>query len=180
MTSISIFKAFHIIGAIAWFAGLFYLVRLFVYHAEADSKAEPEKSILQKQFNLMGWRVYKIILNPAMMITWTCGIIMLILYGGEWLKTNPWMHLKLTLLVLLTGYQLYCKGILKKLEKGTNTLSPTRLRMVNEVTTLFLVAIVLLAVLRNYADFGMVMGVTLVLGAIFYFIIKAMSKKSVS
>jgi putative membrane protein len=77
MNIVYIAKAIHVIGFVAWFAGLFYLVRMFVYYVEAGEKAEPEKSILQKQHGLMSWRVYKIIANPAMMITWTAGLIML-------------------------------------------------------------------------------------------------------
>lgn len=153
---ILILKSLHIIGFVAWFAGLFYLVRMFVYHVEADAKAEPEKSILKAQFNLMEWRVYKIIINPAMMITWTAGIIMIVLgitqdnvpnYLSSDIGTPGWMHAKLLLVVLLTGYHMYCKGIIKKLEAGTFGMDGFLLRLFNEVPTLFLAAIVFLAVL---------------------------------
>lgn len=146
-------KAFHIVGFVAWFAGLFYLVRMFVYSAESMEKPEPDRSILSKQYTLMQWRVYKIICNPAMMITWTCGLIMLHLYGLEWLSANPWMHIKLLLLTLLTGYHLYCKKIIRKIENGEATFTSFQFRLLNELPTLFLISIVLLAVLRNSLNF---------------------------
>ncbi|MEL6945933.1 MAG: CopD family protein, partial [Bacteroidota bacterium] len=70
-------KALHVIGFVSWFAGLFYLVRIFVYHVEASEKTEPERSVLTQEFMQMQKRVYKIICNPAMMLTWTAGLGML-------------------------------------------------------------------------------------------------------
>ena len=151
-----ILKSLHIIGFVAWFSGLFYLVRMFVYYREADEKAEPEKSILKKQFNLMQWRVYKIIVNPAMNITWAAGITMLVLgftsdkvvnYLDPTIGTPGWMHLKLLLLVLLTGYQVYCKRVIRQLESGTLKMDAFQLRLFNEVPTLFLAGIAFLAVM---------------------------------
>jgi putative membrane protein len=146
-------KAFHIVGFVAWFAGLFYLVRMFVYSAESMEKEEPERTILSKQFILMEWRVYKIICNPAMVLTWACGLGMLFLYGTEWLAANPWMHIKLTLLVLMTGYHHFCKRVIKKIEKGETTFNSFQFRLLNELPTLFLISIVLLAVLKNSLNF---------------------------
>lgn len=146
-------KAFHIVGFVAWFAGLFYLVRMFVYSAESMEKQEPERTILSKQFILMEWRVYKIICNPAMVLTWACGLGMLFLYGTEWLVANPWMHIKLTLLVLMTGYHHFCKRVIKKIEKGETTFNSFQFRLLNELPTLFLISIVLLAVLKNSLNF---------------------------
>ncbi|GJM35017.1 MAG: membrane protein [Saprospiraceae bacterium] len=153
------FKALHIVGFVAWFAGLFYLVRIFVYHVEAMDKSQPERDILVHQFQQMEWRVYKIIINPAMMITWVAGLIMLYLHGLEWLKVNYWMHAKLPLLFLLIGYQLWCKRLIVRLEKGEKALTSFQFRLANELPTLFLLTIVLLAVFRNslnffYAFFG--------------------------
>lgn len=167
-------KVFHIVGFTAWFGGLFYLVRMFVYHVESFDKAQPERDIMTAQFHLMQTRVYKIICNPAMMITWICGISMIVLNGREWFQMNLWMHFKLTLLLLLTGYQYYCKGIIKKLAKGEKPLSSFQFRLLNELPTLFLLAIVLLAVLRNtlnglFAFVGILaFGFILFLGAKFY------------
>lgn len=149
------FKSLHIVGFVSWFAGLFYLGRMFVYHREAFDQPEPNKSILTKQFIEMQERVYKIICNPAMMMTWTFGLIMLFLHGWDWLAANPWMHVKLVLLVLLTGYQLWCKRLIADLGKGLMPYTSFQFRLLNEVPTIFLLSIVLLAVYRNALDFLM-------------------------
>ena len=158
---IPLFKALHIIGFTAWFAGMFYLVRIFVYHTEAFDKTEPEKSILIKQYNIMEWRVYKIICNPGMMITWIFGLLMLIAYGTEWLKVQPWLHIKLALVFLLTGYHHYNKRIIKTLESGQKMWSSTGFRLFNEIPSVFLLSIVILAVYKNglnylYATLGVI------------------------
>jgi len=146
---ILLFKSVHIIGFVAWFGGLFYLVRIFVYHAEALDKTEEEKKILIPQYSLMESRVYNIICTPGMMITWTFGILMLWAYGTEWLKVSGWMHIKIVLLLLLTLYHLWCKKILKTLANGKPSFSSFRFRLFNEVPTVLLVAIVLFAVYKN-------------------------------
>lgn len=145
MNAILILKALHVIGFVSWFAGLFYLVRLFVYDVEANDKPEPEKSILKSAFNAMQWRVYKIICNPAMMITLTAGFAMIAL-NPAYMKLG-WMHLKLGLILLLLGYHIYTKRIIKKLEAGESVMSPFQLRLFNEVPSLFLAAIAFTAVL---------------------------------
>ncbi len=170
------FKAFHIVGFVAWFAGLFYLIRMFVYYREAMDKEEPERRILTAQLNLMQWRVYKIICNPAMVITWICGVVMLIIHGVEWLGANPWMHIKLTLLILLTGYHHYCKQIIKKLEKGEATYTSFQFRLLNELPTLFLFSIVLLAVLKNSLNFLWAFLGILAFGFILFFAAKMYKK----
>ncbi len=149
-------KSLHVIGFVAWFAGLFYLVRMFVYSVEANGKPEPEKSILKKQFGEMQRKVYRIIVNPAMNITWVAGIGMLVMgftsdkvvnYLDAEIGTPGWMHAKLLLLVLLTVYQVYCKRVMKKLEQETLKMDSFQLRLFNEIPTLFLAAIVFLAVM---------------------------------
>ena len=122
---------------------------MFVYHVEALAKPQPERDILTRQFNLMEWRAYRIICRPAMLFTLVCGVAMLYLHGWEWLRENWWMHVKLLLLVLLTGYHHSCKGIIRKLERGEVPFTSFQFRLLNEVPTLFLLAIVLLAVYRN-------------------------------
>ena len=176
MNGYLIFKSLHIIGFVSWFAGLFYWVRMFVYHVEAEQKPSPEKEVLVKQFTLMERRVYKVIANPAMIITLIGGLGMFYFPMGQaWLK-QPWMHAKLTLLVLLIGYHHYCLSLMKKLEKGTNKMSAEKLRFFNEIATLLLVAIVLLAVLKNMANFGVVLVVLVVLAFLFGKAIKAYKK----
>lgn len=146
-------KALHVVGFVSWFAGLFYLVRIFVYLIEAGEREEPARSILTEQFTAMAWRVYKIICNPAMMITWLAGLSMLILdiagitsYGYFSAGTPGWLHLKLLLLVLLTGYHLYCKKLIARMEAGERPLSAWQFRLFNEIPTLFLVSISFIAV----------------------------------
>lgn len=169
------FKALHIIGFVSWFAGLFYLVRLFVYHVEADQRPQPEKAILKKQFNLMEWKLYKIITNPAMIFT--------VIFGSAMLFQNPayltlgWMQIKLGLLILLIFYHYYCKRIIQNLENGTNTLSSFQLRLFNEVPTLFLVSIVLFAVVKDGLNYGYVIAGIVAFSIFLYYAASAYKKK---
>lgn len=166
------FKALHIFGFVAWFAGLFYLVRMFVYHVEAGTKQEPDKSILQAQFTLMQKRVYKIICNVAAILTWSCGTAMIFLYGMEWFKANTWLHIKLILLFILTGYHLYCKTVIDKLERGEEVMSAFGFRLFNEVPSILLLTIVLLACIRSMEEFVLTLPYILAFGVAIYFIAK--------
>ena len=142
------FKALHVVGFVSWFAGLFYLVRMFVYHVEASKKAQPERDILVRQFNVMQWRVYRIICNPAMMITWAAGGAMLAIETSYFFIGTPgWMTVKLILLVALLAYHLYCKKVIVLLEKGEEPMTATQFRLFNEFPTLILVAVSFIAVL---------------------------------
>ena len=165
---IPLFKSLHIVGFTAWFAGLFYLVRMFVYHREAFDKPEPARSILINQHHIMQWRVYKIIMTPAMVLTWTCGTIMLFAYGWEWFVANIWLHWKLGLLFLLTGYHHYCKGIIRRLEKGEAVMTSFQFRLFNELPTLFLLTIVLLAVYRSRLNFLIAFGFILLFALLLF------------
>jgi len=132
-------------------------------------REEPAKSILIKEFNAMEWRVYKIICTPGLNITWVCGLGMLYLHGWEWFSVNIWMHVKLVLLVALTAYHIYAKKVISQLEKGENPFTSYQFRLLNEVPTLFLLSIALLAVFKNtlnflYALIGIIVfGIALVL-----------------
>ena len=146
-------KALHVVGFVSWFAGLFYLVRIFVYLEESHEREEPARTILLEQFTAMAWRVYKIICNPAMMITWLAGLGMLTLdltglasYGYFTGGTPAWMSIKLLLLLVLLVYHLYCKRLLQRMEAGARPLSAWQYRLFNEVPTLLLVAISFIAV----------------------------------
>lgn len=177
MNAIMIFKVIHVVGFVSWFAGLFYLVRMFVYHTEAFDEEEPKRSILTTQFHLMQQRVYKIICNPGMMLTWTCGIAMIYLYGWEWYKANIWLHYKIGLLILLTIYHLYCKRLIAKLKDGKIGLTSFQFRLFNEIPTLFLIVIVAIAVFKNTTD-----PVTLILtliGFIIFLIVMTKVYKSI-
>ncbi|MBF2064524.1 MAG: protoporphyrinogen oxidase HemJ [Calothrix sp. C42_A2020_038] len=141
------FKAFHIIGVVVWFAGLFYLVRLFIYHIEAEQEPEPASSILKKQYILMEKRLYNIITTPGMLVTVACAVGLLV-FQPDWLH-QTWLHVKLGFVVLLLGYHHYCKRLMKQLEVGTCKWTSKQMRALNEAPTLLLVAIVLLAVFKN-------------------------------
>jgi putative membrane protein len=141
------FKAFHLIGVVVWFAGLFYLVRLFVYHAEAYQEPEPARTILKKQYELMEKRLYNIITTPGMLVT-VAMAIGLISTEPEILKSG-WLHLKLALVLLLIGYHHYCKRIMNQLAKDECKWTGQQFRALNEAPTVMLVLIVLLAVFKN-------------------------------
>lgn len=141
------FKAFHLVGVVVWFAGLFYMVRLFVYHVEANEQPEPDRTILQKQYQLMEKRLYSIITTPGMVVTVVMAIAMLI--AAPDLLKETWLHAKLTLVALLIGYHHYCARLMKQMAAGKFTWGSQQLRWLNEVPTIFLVVIVLLAVFKN-------------------------------
>lgn len=163
----------HIIGFVTWFAGMFYLVRMFVYQKESEAADEPKRTILVDQYKLMQQRVYSIICNPAMMFTWVCGLAMLAIQGHDWIMTQHWLLLKLVLLIGLTWYHVFCKKTMKQLATGTVKTSPFQFRLMNEVPTLFLISIVLLAVFKNLANFSYIFVGIIVFGIVLYFSAKA-------
>lgn len=140
-------KALHIIFVITWFAGLFYIVRLFIYHAEAEEKPEPEKSILQKQYKLMEKRLWFIITWPSAILASIFGFWML--YQNPAYLKMPWMHVKLGFVFLLYLYHGSCHYIYKLLQKDIVKYSSNKLRIWNEVATIILFAVVFLVVLKH-------------------------------
>ncbi|NNE25677.1 MAG: protoporphyrinogen oxidase HemJ [Saprospiraceae bacterium] len=172
-----LFKSLHIITMVAWFAGLFYLVRLFVYHVEAFDQEEDKRIILTKQFNIMERRLYRFICNPAMMLTWTFGLIMLYMNGLEWLKLNPWMHIKITLVILLTLYHLRCKKYIEKLDQGIKPFNSFQYRLFNELPTLFLVTIVILAVFKNSTNYVYTFGGIIAFAIVLFLIVRLYKSK---
>lgn len=142
-------KALHIIFVVTWFAGLFYIVRLFIYFAEAAEKTEPERTILQNQFRLMQKRLWYGITWPSAVLTLIFGPWMLYMYG-----TIPgWLWLKIGFVAGLYLYHFSCQKIFNQQQKGILNYTSTQLRIWNEVATLFLVSIVFLVVLKNSLDF---------------------------
>jgi putative membrane protein len=124
------------------------MVRLFIYHAEARKKEEPARSILEQQYKLMQWRLWYIITWPASVLTLVFGLWMILNSPGYYMS-QPWMHVKLTMLVGLYGYQFYCHRIFKKFQNDQETWGSAKLRIWNEVATLFLFAIVFVVVLKD-------------------------------
>ncbi|MCP9236495.1 CopD family protein [Lewinella sp. JB7] len=144
-------KALHVVGFISWFAGLFFLGRLLVNHAETDRVAAsglPDGAlrarILREEYVGMEDRVYRIITIPAMMITWAGGLLMVALNPAYFVTGTPgWLALKVFLVVGMVVYQLYTKyRIMHPMQRGERPLSPWKLRLWNEVPTFFLVSIV--------------------------------------
>lgn len=132
---------------VSWFAGLFYIVRLFIYHTEAQQRAENEKTILSDQFIVMERKLWWIITTPAMILTLLFGIWMLI--DSPYYLQQGWMHIKLSFILLLLIYHFVCQRILVQLKKGEFKWTSNGLRIWNEVATLALVAIVFLVVLKD-------------------------------
>lgn len=148
--------AIHIIFVVCWMAGLFYMVRLFIYHTEAQEKPEPDRTILSNQFVIMERKLWYIITVPSMFLVLAAGITMLFLVPG-WLQ-QPWMHIKLAFVAGLVVYHYICQYKMKQMEKGVFNWTSTQLRIWNEVSTIFLFAIVFLVVLKSAVNwiFGVV------------------------
>ena len=142
-------KALHLIFVVTWFAGLFYIVRLFIYHVEAEDQPDDARKILQSQYKLMQRRLWYGITWPSMLGTLVFGL-WLAHEMGLWY--DPWLHVKLGLVAGLVLYHLYCGTIFNQLANDQLKHSANFLRIWNEVATLFLVTIVFLAVLKNTAS----------------------------
>jgi putative membrane protein len=140
-------KAAHIIFIVTWFAGLFYMPRLFVYIVEAHGKSEPEKSIVLKQLKTMASRLWFGITWPSAVVTLCLGASMVI-NQPEWLSMG-FMHIKLTLVFFLYLYHISLHAIFRQLQNDVVKYSSTQMRIWNEVATLFLISIVFLIVLKN-------------------------------
>jgi len=143
-------KSLHLIFVITWFAGLFYIVRLFVYHAEAKQKPQPEQDILITQYQLMQYRLWYIITWPSAILASIFAFWMLFFtpLGQSWLQM-PWMHVKLAFVLLLYIYHLKCHQIFKQLQKDEVKHSSGFFRLWNEGATLILFAVVFLVILKN-------------------------------
>ena len=147
-------KVFHVVFVVSWMAGLFYLVRLFVYHAEARGFDEPRGGILRAQYTVMERRLYRLITTPAAVLTWATGALMLWLqpaYLGQ-----GWMRAKLVLLVLLTAYHWGCARVIEALAAGRDSRTGEWFRVANEGPTLVLVLAVALVVFKDLIRFSTV------------------------
>ncbi len=141
------FKAFHLVGVVAWFAGMFYLPRLFVYHAEANEQPEAVRIVLQQQYQIMEKRLYRIIMTPAMVLTVAMAIGMVIV-APDLLK-ETWLHVKFGLVLLLLGYHHFCARLMKEMAAGQFRFTGQQFRWFNELPTVLFVIVVLLAVFKN-------------------------------
>ncbi|KTD62730.1 protoporphyrinogen oxidase HemJ [Legionella shakespearei] len=136
-------KAFHIIALVAWFAGIFYLPRLFVYHADANDP------ISIARFKIMERRLYYGITWPASLLTTLLGILLLSFNLPYYMKAG-WMHAKLSLVILLWIYHFACGHYLKLFAADKNLKKPRFFRIFNEIPTLLLIGIVLLVVVKPF------------------------------
>ena len=142
--------ALHIIFVVTWFAGLFYIVRLFVYHSEADLKSEPGRSILFTHFKIAEKRLWYGITWPSAIATYIFGIALVInIYGTN---IPDWLYLKFCFVIGLTVYHLICGNFLKYYQKDIIQYSGMKMRMWNEIATVFLVAIVFIVVMKDLTN----------------------------
>jgi protoporphyrinogen IX oxidase len=160
-------KAIHIIFIVTWFAGLFYMPRLFVYIAETHDKPEPEKSILQKQLLLMSKRLWYGITWPSAILTLIFGSWIWYLYG----PTPSWLWIKVGLVAGLYLYHISLQIIYQRQANGTSRYTGDQMRIWNEVATIFLIPIVMLVVVKNnmslvYGLAGLFLLIVLLMAAI--------------
>ena len=140
-------KSLHLIFIITWFAGLFYIVRLFVYQIEASEKPSPEKEILGKQLKIMASRLWNIITWPSMILALFFGFWLI--YMRMFFLSDAWMQVKLAFVVILVIYQFKCHQIFKQLQNDVVKHSSNYMRLFNEVPTIILFAVVFLVILKS-------------------------------
>lgn len=137
-------KSFHLIFMVTWFAALFYLPRLFVYHAQCEDSAGRER------FKIMERKLYRGIMTPSAILTLVFGLWLLLFFDGEQIAEMGWLHAKLTLVVLLFAYHGVCGRMLRNFSNDANTRSHIFYRWFNELPVLALIAIVILAVVKPF------------------------------
>jgi len=165
-------KALHIIFVVTWFSGLFYIVRLFVYKAEANDKPEPQRSILIDQFGIMQKRLWYGITWPSAILTLVFGTWMGILYGS----LPMWLLIKLFFVLGLFIYHLSLHRIFAQQQRGIFKWSSQRLRIWNELATIFLICIVMFAVVKQLLDVAWAMGILVAFSALLFLAIKVYKK----
>jgi protoporphyrinogen IX oxidase len=165
-------KSLHIIFVVTWFAGLFYIFRLYVYHAEAAAKEEPARSILLRQFSVMEKKLWYIITWPSAILATFFGLWLI--FANTLFLTFAWMHIKLFFVALLWLYMYYGQRVYKCIQTDPLAYSSTRLRLLNEVPTLILIAVVFLVVMKSsfhwiYGALGILGVAGIITGAVYYY-----------
>jgi putative membrane protein len=135
-------KAFHVIAIIAWMAGMLYLPRLFVYHSET-----PKGSIQSDTFKIMERRLLKAIINPAMIVAWVLGLYLV--WDGGWYASG-WLHAKVLLVLILSGFHGFLSRLVKDFAADRNTRPARFYRMINEVPTVLMIGIVILVIVKPF------------------------------
>ena len=146
------FKTLHIVGVVVWFAGLFYLVRLFIYHVETSELDPALQAPFREQYALMERRLANIITTPGMLVAVTMAVGLLICQPG-WLQQG-WMHAKLAFVAGLLAYHVLCYRLMGQLQRNACSWSGRQLRALNELPTLLLVLVVMLVVFKNQFPTG--------------------------
>ena len=137
-----LFKSLHLISVISWMAGLLYLPRLFVYHSESSDNLD-----MKETFILMEKRLFTYIMNPAMILSWVFGILLISSIGLESLSFY-WLQIKITMVLLLTFYHFFLYHCLESLRRGYSKYSPKFYRIINEVPTVLLIGIIFVVVFK--------------------------------
>ena len=145
MNTYLLFKSIHLIAVISWMAGLLYLPRIFVYHSESVANNKSED--LMYNFKVMERRLFIYIMNPAMIVSWIFGGLLIYTIGIENLN-SLWMQLKLLFVVSLTIYHFFLFQCLRKFAKNNNFYSPKFYRIINEIPTVLLITIILIVVFK--------------------------------
>ena len=145
MNTYLLFKSIHLIAVISWMAGILYLPRIFVYHSESvrDNKSED----LKETFKVMERRLLVYIMNPAMIVSWIFGILLIHTIGLDNFG-SLWLQLKLVFVIILTIYHFFLFQCLRKFAENTNTYSPKFYRIINEIPTVLLIGIILIVVFK--------------------------------
>ena len=145
MNTYLLFKSIHLIAVISWMAGLLYLPRIFVYHSEAVQNNKSED--LKETFKVMERRLLVYIMNPAMIISWIFGVLLIHTIGMDNFG-SLWVQLKLLLVIILTIYHFFLFQCLRKFVENNNPYSPKFYRIINEIPTVLLVGIILVVVFK--------------------------------
>ena len=137
-----LFKSLHLISVISWMAGLLYLPRIFVYHAETQNNEDKKET-----FKLMEKRLFFYIMNPAMILSWLFGVLLIHSIGIESF-TQLWLQLKLGMVLILTSYHFFLYQCVKSFSKNYSKYSPKFYRIINEIPTLLLIGIIFVVVFK--------------------------------
>ena len=136
-------KVLHVFFMVAWMAGIFYLPRLFVYHAQSQSQE------VKDQFKIMERRLWFFV-TPFALLTLVFGLVLIYLYGSDWFIASKWLHVKITLVILLYGYHFYLYRLLKIFARDENQHTAKFYRFLNEAPVLALLAIIALAITKSW------------------------------
>ena len=145
MNTYLLFKSIHLIAVISWMAGLLYLPRIFVYHSEAIANNKSED--LMSTFKTMERRLFIYIMNPAMILSWIFGVLLIHTIGMDNFGFL-WLQLKLLFVVILTIYHFFLFQCLRKFAGNSNSFSPKFYRIINEIPTVLLIGIILVVVFK--------------------------------